>query len=173
MIARDPSSDMNLRAYQVLHVTGGRSIIDIENHSESELFENSDSRRYDHQEGYAVMSSRERTIFVIDCFYMDFDGIAYGPRPQRFALSDFAGKRDVSSLPVSPPTRTEVERGLLGKLLDRGKKFVQCTEEGRYSYHGRVLEEWDPNHRDACVSCSQSKTQDQVSKAFPSPSKFG
>jgi hypothetical protein len=61
--------------------------------------------------------------FVIECFFVDFDGVHYGPVNQTFQISKFEGERDITSLPVYPfscdPKRDEIRR----TLLKRGEKF--------------------------------------------------
>ena len=163
-ISPDPTSDHNDRAYQILHVTGGRPILDVDNNSKSEALSNLEDLGYDSHDGYAIMSSRECTDFVVDCFYLDFDGTSYGPRPQKFVISEFTGERDVLSLPIYPISQSSFAIELRKKILRRGKRFLQCTEKGRYCYSGLVLKEWDPNHRDACSFCAQNSAQQQASK---------
>lgn len=163
-ISPDPTSDHNDRAYQILHVTGGRPILDVDNNSRSEELGNSEDLDYDTHDGYAIMSSRECIDFVVDCFYLDFDGTSYGPRPQKFVVSEFTGERDVLFLPLYPISQSSFAMELREKLLHRGKRFLQCTERGRYYYSGLVLKEWDPNHRDACTFCTGNSAQQQVSK---------
>jgi hypothetical protein len=163
-ISPDPTSDHNDRAYQILHATGGRTILDVDNNSRSEGLDNSEDLDYNSHDGYAIMSSRECTDFVVDCFYLDFDGASYGPRPQKFVISEFTGERDVLSLPLYPIGQSGFAMELRVKLLHRGRRFLQCTERRRYCYSGLVLKEWDPNHRDACTFCARNSTQQEVSK---------
>ncbi|KAF2181388.1 hypothetical protein K469DRAFT_740828 [Zopfia rhizophila CBS 207.26] len=156
VISPDPNTSYKLRAYQVLHVTGGRPIIDADNYSKSEGPDSLDNWDYNNQEGYAVISSRQCTDFVVDCFYMDFNGEKYGPRPQRFVISEFTGERDISSLPIYPPTKAQIDDGILERLRARGKEFVHCAAGKRHLYNGPILQEWDPGHRDTCASCARS-----------------
>ncbi|OJD13722.1 hypothetical protein AJ78_05854 [Emergomyces pasteurianus Ep9510] len=145
-----------LRAYQVLHVTGGRRIIDIDNHSKTEGLGKIDHMNYDTQEGYAVISSRQRSDLVVDCFYMDFNGEMYGPRPQRFVIPEFVGERDIISLPIYPPNNAQVNEGILEILQERGRKFARCAGGRRHIYNGATLQEWDPGHRDTCGFCARN-----------------
>ncbi|OAX78447.1 hypothetical protein ACJ72_07246 [Emergomyces africanus] len=155
VIVISPNTRFKLRAYQVLHVTGGRRIIDIDNHSKSEGLDNTDNMNYDIQEGYAVISSRQRSDLVVDCFYMDFNGEMYGPRPQRFVISEFVGERDIISLPIYPPNKAQADEGILQRLQERGRKFVHCAAGRRHIYNGATLQEWDPGHRDTCGFCAR------------------
>ncbi|KAL2361844.1 hypothetical protein RJZ56_005268 [Blastomyces dermatitidis] len=154
VIVISPNTTSKLRAYQVLHVTGGRRIIDTDNHSKSEGPDSLDNMDYDNQEGYAVISSRQCSDFFVDCFYIDFNGEKYGPRPQRFVISEFVGERRISSLPIYPPNQTQVNEHILDRLRERGRKFVHCTTRKRLLYNGAILQEWDPGHRDTCGVCA-------------------
>ncbi|KIN05365.1 hypothetical protein OIDMADRAFT_142990 [Oidiodendron maius Zn] len=115
-----------------------------------------DNRDYNGQEGYAVISSRQCTEFVIDCFYMDFNGEKYGPRLQTFVISEFTGERDISSLPIYPPTEDEINGRILETLRERGKRFMNYVAGKRCLYAGPILQEWDPGQRDRCVFCTRS-----------------
>ena len=66
-------------AYVVLHVTGGRS-----------LQRNSQVRRVQ-DDGYFAKYPHT-SPFVIDCFYLDFDGTNVGPLPQKFMLQEYEGE---------------------------------------------------------------------------------
>ena len=165
-ISPDPTSDDNDTAYQILHVTGGRRILDLDNNSRSEELDNAGEFIHNSQHGYAVMSSQECTDFVIDCFYMDFDGTSYGPRSQRFVISEYSAERDALSLPLYPIGLSSSPTEMRRKLLDRGERFLECTRKGWYSYYNKALNEWDPHHRDECTVCARDSAKQQVSKYF-------
>jgi len=141
-LSDDSTDEANRRAYQVLHVTGGRPIVDVENRSKSERLEISDSWEGDDLDGFAVVSSRKCTDLIVDCFYIDFHATAYGPRGQRFTIAEFGGLRQLSSLPLYPLPEAEI-----GNLVSRGKKFRHCMMIKQYHYHGQALKEWDADHR--------------------------
>ncbi|KAF2258339.1 hypothetical protein CC78DRAFT_621906 [Lojkania enalia] len=162
MTSSDKSSDRIPTGYQILHVTGGRPILDLENFSQSEAYdsyggwENRDA-------GYAITSSRECTDFIIDCFYLDYNGTAYGPRPETFIITEYTGERDITSLTCYPLDSPGVEARLRTDLLNRGKKFVQCTMgNGRFFYSGPVLRELDPHHRQTCQFCVRKNLQERA-----------
>ncbi|KAL9619323.1 MAG: hypothetical protein Q9160_006088 [Pyrenula sp. 1 TL-2023] len=119
VISPDPTSNHYDRGYQVLHTTGGRPILDVDNNTRSEGLGNSEDLDYHNHDGYAIMSSRECTDFVVDCFYLDFSGTSYGPRSQKFVISEFTGERDVISLPLYPTTHSSFAREI---LLRRGER---------------------------------------------------
>ncbi|KAL9095942.1 MAG: hypothetical protein Q9165_001940 [Trypethelium subeluteriae] len=149
-ISPDPAYDQNDRAYQILHATGGRPILDVDNNSGSEGLGNLEDLDRNSHDGYAIMSSRECTDFVVDCFYLDFDGFSYGPRPQMFVIPEFTGERDVVSLPLYPIDHSSTEMKKLN-LKARGFRVVDFTRRQRFRHTGLALKEWDSNHRDVCL----------------------
>jgi hypothetical protein len=161
--SRDGSDD-RMRAYQILHVTGGRPILDIENNADSETVGNEDSWTPRDRDVYAFMSSRVCTEFSIDCFYIDFDGTKYGPRPERFTITEFSGKQDMLSLPIYPLQQANISQTQMERLLERGRRFVAIKNLGHYEYQGSVLQEWDYGHRERCEICSRTSKLEQVCK---------
>jgi hypothetical protein len=156
----DTNSTNEVRGFRIMHVTGGRQIIDGDNFSKSEAVNNTELP--DTQDGYDMISSRECTDFVIDCFYMDFDGIAYGPRPQRFAISEFSGQRDITSLTVYPASEK-----VINHLLRRGRQYQDCVQKSLFVYAGPTLMEWDTDHSSSCPACARTKTHELVSRFRP------
>lgn len=143
------------RAYRVLYVTGGRPVL-----------ESADERWQRMGKGREYLSRQERpqiggfellpddfvsqgqqgkatkmSPLVIDCFYMDYDGYKYGPRPHRFIIPDFNGRKKISDLDISParfnPTCEDVRR----KLRERGRNFMGCVDITHKEYHSSVLSE--------------------------------
>ncbi|KAF2656120.1 hypothetical protein K491DRAFT_657139 [Lophiostoma macrostomum CBS 122681] len=153
----DTISDNESSGFRIMHVTGGRQIIDQDNYSKSEVVDNTELPDQDTQDGYAMMSSRECTDFVIDCFYMDFDGIAYGPRPQKFSIAEFSGERDIISLPVFPASKDVV-----GNLVERGMRYRDGVQKSLFLYAGPTLTEWDIGHSNICAFCARNPTYEQL-----------
>ncbi|OTA36728.1 hypothetical protein BTJ68_03341 [Hortaea werneckii EXF-2000] len=81
------------------------------------------------------------TPLVVDCFYMDYDGTNYGPRPQRFIIPEFGGRKKIVDLDVYPAHFDTACETVRGKLLRRGKYFVDCRNRPHKEYHGYVLPE--------------------------------
>ncbi|RAL17393.1 ATPase [Aspergillus homomorphus CBS 101889] len=79
------------------------------------------------------------TTFVLDCFYLDYDGTRFIPVFRQFEISGFDGTQAVKSLPVLPLPVAERE-GLTDRayLATRGKQFVECTQQILHlDYSGR------------------------------------
>ena len=130
------------RAYVVLHVTGGRAL-----QRESQFAVARDGA----VEGYDVKRREEREAhfakypktspFVIDCFYIDFDGTNFGPLPQKFMLTDYDGEVPINSLEVFPIRFDDDPKKTEKSLVRRGRKFVRLADVDHKFYSGRTLRE--------------------------------
>ena len=150
----------NAQAYFVLHVTGGRPILDDTDSSEVDLFNISSSVGDVHIEDDFLDTSYIITPFVVDCFYLDTDGRTIGPRPKRFIMSPYAGTRPVKSLPIYPLTREEWDKTC---LVQRGRKFVKCHQTQHLRYSGSSLIELEDGHTESCTYCSLNNFSEDVS----------
>lgn len=128
------------RAYIVLHTCGGRAV-----HRSAQLGDYDSGRglsREDLQEKEAYLAKYPNTSpFVLDCFYLDFDGTNFGPLPEKVLLSDYEGEVPINSLDVFPlryddnPKRTEKA------LIKRGKRFVKLARVDHKYYSGKTVKE--------------------------------
>lgn len=130
------------RAYVVLHVTGGRAL-----QRDSQLAvikenaaENYDPQRREEREAY-IAKYPKTSPFVIDCFYIDFDGTNFGPLPQKFMLEDYEGEVPINSLEVFPIRFDEDPKKIEKSLVRRGRKFVKLANVDHKYYSGRTLRE--------------------------------
>ena len=123
------------RAYVVLHVTGGRAL-----QQDSQLAINDrDFRRVQEDAYYAKYP--KTSPFVIDCFYIDFDGTNFGPLPQKFMLADYDGEVPITSLEVFPIRFDDDPKKTEKSLVRRGRKFVKLANVDHKYYSGRTLRE--------------------------------
>ena len=130
------------RAYVVLHITGGRAL-----QRESQLAvakdgaaEGYDAKRREEREAYFAKYPKT-SPFVIDCFYIDFDGTNFGPLPQKFMLEDYDGEVPINSLEVFPIKFDEDPKKTEKSLVKRGRKFVKLANVDHKYYSGRTLRE--------------------------------
>ena len=134
------------QAYQVLHVTGGRHIIDDRAHEVSRRGRNerewdaeseNEERARDNIQG----SNSRMTPFVIDCFYIDCNGYTYGPKARRFSIAGYRGKRKIKTLEVYPglvhPRYAEIHKS----LVTRGLRFRELAPGKHQQHFGRTLRE--------------------------------
>ncbi|CAD6592025.1 MAG: hypothetical protein ASARMPRED_005917 [Alectoria sarmentosa] len=99
-----PEESSEYQAYRVLHVTGGRPVLDTVNESGFRPVEDRSWDEESENEEKACDTIRGSpsnvTPFIIDCFSIDFDGSRLGPKSKRFVISTYSGKRKVDALEV-------------------------------------------------------------------------
>ena len=158
------------RAFMVLCVTGGRAL--------NRTAQTYPSRK---KPGYDTFEERAKdahfakypktSAFILDCFYLDFDGINFGPRPKKFMFQDYEGEVPISSLQVFPlkfhdsPGQTE------NALIKRGKRFAKLALVDHKYYSGKTIRESPFFNVQDEVCYSNSFTQDR-NTANPSNSRF-
>lgn len=130
------------RAYVVLHVTGGRR---LQRTSQTGIAKNDvikNNTFYEREEREAYFAKYPKTTpFVIDCFYLDFDGTKFGPMPQKFMLQDYEGEIPITSLEVFPLRLDDHPKVTEKSLERRGRKFVKLANVEHRYYSGRTLRE--------------------------------
>ena len=140
-----PEGPSTYQAYRVLHVTGGRSILDTLNSCHFNTIDDRDWEEDSETEEKARDtirgSSSSVTPLIIDCFSIDFDGNRMGPRSRRFVIPMFPGKRNVDALEIQPafsfPQHEEIRR----ELVQRGRKFTRLANGTHKKYSGTTLRE--------------------------------
>ncbi|KAF9885226.1 hypothetical protein FE257_000586 [Aspergillus nanangensis] len=133
------------QALRVLHVTGGRACFDTKKMSS---FDPVYGRQWDSESDEdrkcretVKRSGMQMTNFIIDCFYLEWDGVRLAPRPKRYAITPYSGARSIASLPLRPlaidPQKEEIVKGLVA----RGERFMQLAHRRHMVYHGTTIEE--------------------------------
>ena len=126
------------RAYVVLHVTGGRA---LQRDSQVAVAKYSFMRREEEEELLYFLKYPKASPFVIDCFYIDFDGTNFGPLPQKFMLAEYDGEVPINSLEVFPMRFDDDPKKTEKSLARRGRKFVKLGNVDHKYYSGRTLRE--------------------------------
>ncbi|GAP85202.1 putative AAA family ATPase [Rosellinia necatrix] len=124
--------DTQIQLYRVVMVTGGRdSDLDRpytqKNHSGMKL------RRQGYSQG----------AFVIECFYIHFDGTKFGPVNTTFQICKFEGERDIAMLPIIPLRFYSNRADTRKRLMARGKRFADLSGPGisaHRKYKGLTLD---------------------------------
>ena len=147
------------RAYRVLHVTGGRAILDI---GEQPPLNNQSfvqpARSWERHEDQAVTYSHSKnTPFLIDAFYIDFDGDGFGPVPRRFVIQEFEGEHAISTLPAFPAKLDKNLEETEEMLAKRGQRFVEMASVAHKKYSGLSAREPSVTDWQEEVSCEQEK----------------
>ena len=140
-----PEERNTYQAYRVLHVTGGRPILDTFNECRFNTIKDRDWEDESESEERARDSIRGSSSFItpliIDCFSIDFDGSRMGPRSRRFVVPTFTGKRKVDTLEACPSFCLSRTEKLREELVERGRKFTQLANGTHKKYSGTTLKE--------------------------------
>lgn len=150
---RSPDEIGTYQAHRVLHVTGGRTILDSVNASGfNEIHDRSWEEESDSEEKArdAIRASPSNvTPFIIDCFSVDFDGNRLGPKSKRYVISTYTAKRKVDTLEVFPSLCHPQHATVYRAMVDRGRRFTRLANGTHNRYAGTTLREsrelWDMN----------------------------
>ncbi|KAM0794220.1 hypothetical protein BDR22DRAFT_895391 [Usnea florida] len=127
------------RAYIVLHVTGGRSLT-----RSAQRFKTRDEffpREVVQEKAAYLAKYPKSTPFVLDCFYLDFDGTNFGPRPAKFMFKEYDGEKPIRSLEVFPARFDGSTKQTEKALIKRGKRFVKLAQVEHKYYSGSTIKE--------------------------------
>ena len=140
-----PEESSEYQAYRVLHVTGGRPVLDTVNESGFRPVEDRSWDEESENEEKACDTIRGSpsnvTPFIIDCFSIDFDGSRLGPKSKRFVISTYSGKRKVDALEVCPSFFHPQHGNIHGAMVTRGRRFTQLANGTHKRYSGTTLRE--------------------------------
>ncbi|KAL5317440.1 hypothetical protein ACEPPN_014535 [Leptodophora sp. 'Broadleaf-Isolate-01'] len=133
------------QAYRVIHVTGGRVCFDNGTKSSfnavSSRIWDMESENDDLCRNTIKSSALEKTTFIIDCYFLDFDGYRIGPTPKRFAIPPYTGKRSLLSFPVYPSEYDPKNQQIRNKLVERGNRFTSLVPGAHKKYSGLSMRE--------------------------------
>ena len=133
------------QAYRVLHVTGGRLILDTTNASNTKpAYDRAwdDESKNEEKALDAIRSSpSNKTPFILDCFSIDSDGNRLGPKPRRIIIPTYSGKRKVQELEVCPSLLHPQHETVRQTMVERGQRFTQIAHGTHKRYSGSTLRE--------------------------------
>lgn len=149
-----PEESKTCQAYRVLHVTGGRPILDTANKSKHYVVQSRNWDRESETEENVCDNIRGShsnvTPFIIDCFSVDFDGDRLGPKPMRLVIPEYSGKRKVDALEVCLSFFHPQYRNVYQTMVERGRRFTQLASRAHKRYSGMTLREsrdlWDSDY---------------------------
>ena len=127
------------RAYIVLHVTGGRSL--TKRAQRFKIKEEFSPQEAVLEKAAYLAKYPKSTPFVLDCFYLDFDGTNFGPRPAKFMFKEYDGEKPIRSLKVFPARFDGSPKQTENALIRRGKRFVKLARVDHKYYSGSTIKE--------------------------------
>ncbi|OJD25473.1 hypothetical protein ACJ73_03157 [Blastomyces percursus] len=133
------------QAYRILNISGGRAYFDSGYKAGfigiMDYIGDSDSENEEKCRDAIKCSGMDSTCFVIDAFYIDFDGTKLGARSKRFAIPPYKGARPIAGLvpfPLLPgPESEQIQR----TLIERGRRFVELVPGTHKKYSGSTVQE--------------------------------
>ncbi|KAK3690517.1 hypothetical protein B0T22DRAFT_463752 [Podospora appendiculata] len=114
--------------WRVIQVTGGRSYLSIPSDSSPTT-------------GASVQKMRP---LILDCYYIDFDGKAFGPVHRQFQITPFEESKDITTLEVFPIDYKPGHLDFVARLNERGQEFVKATKMSHKFFKGRTSV-WTPS----------------------------
>ncbi|KAL4947647.1 hypothetical protein BDW69DRAFT_109890 [Aspergillus filifer] len=120
-----------IQLYRVIKVNGGRDILSFDSGPD-----NPASLKLK-EEGYSPGS------FIVECFYVSFDGTRFGPVNVTFQIRKYEGEKEITSLPVFPLACDPNQEDVRKKLLKRGNTFAKLSSSlstAHRKYRGPTLD---------------------------------
>lgn len=153
------TSSTQKRAYVVLHVTGGRAILDIGDQPSTNARNAAQPTQSweQHEDQGITYAHSKNTPFIIDTFYIDFDGENFGPVPRKFVIQEYEGDQEIIALPAFPATFDKDMQKTKEMLRVRGEKFVKLAGVAHKKYAG--LSAREPSVVDWQEEVSKAKLQ--------------
>ncbi|KAL8916410.1 MAG: hypothetical protein Q9208_008531 [Pyrenodesmia sp. 3 TL-2023] len=138
LFEREPLPDHPPQISRLRHCNGGRQLL---NNSE---FNCIDPTREGISEAYSKGTENQ---FLLDYYYLDFDGEYYGPRVKGLCVSAWEGERNVYDLSFLPlqfvrnhkDHNFENLNDYKSHLVERGKGFVKLGAIDHRYYNGEVI----------------------------------
>ncbi|KAJ5613894.1 hypothetical protein N7528_007548 [Penicillium herquei] len=121
-----------IQLYRVIRVTGGRPVYNFST---------------DAPANYAGLKLKDQGYspgsFIVECFYIDFDGVQYGPVNRTFQIRKYEGERDLKSLPVYPLQCDSNHESVRKAMVARGDNFAVLSNPQKTAhkqYRGLTLD---------------------------------
>ncbi|KAJ5494612.1 hypothetical protein N7463_010699 [Penicillium fimorum] len=121
-----------VQLYRVIRATGGRPLSLING---------------DPPANYAGVKLKDQGYspgsFIVECFYVDFDGAQYGPVNRTFQIRKYEGERDMTALPVYPLQCDPDHESIREAMVTRGENFAVLSNPQKTAhkqYRGLTLD---------------------------------
>ncbi|KAI9662333.1 MAG: hypothetical protein M1821_008500 [Bathelium mastoideum] len=115
--------------------------------------------------------------FIVECFYINFDGNQFGPVNVTFQIRKYEGDKDIVSLPVYPLTCDRDEKEIRADLLKRGSLFADLSNpksNAHRKYKGLTLDRKRQEHveSEVVIDFQLAFTQTDIEKPVISLEKL-
>lgn len=94
--------------------------------------------------------------FIVDCFYIGFDGVQFGHVNETFQIPPFEGYKELTTLPIYPFSSDPDRKITEDMLLKRGKKFASLANP-----HGAAHRQY--------IGLTMARHPEQVSSTAEAP----
>jgi hypothetical protein len=84
------------------------------------------------------LNIQDRTM-VLWCYYLEYNGVSYGPVKQRIIITAFSGKKDIRDLLAYPIRFAANAEKIQEDLAQQGKRFRSFTKEKHCSCEGWTI----------------------------------
>ncbi|KAJ5150895.1 uncharacterized protein N7482_010147 [Penicillium canariense] len=128
---RSPAAKQ-IQLYRVIRATGGRPLYSLAG---------------DPPANYAGVKLKDQGYspgsFIVECFYIDFDGAQYGPVNRTFQIRKYEGERDMTALPVYPLQCDPDHESIREAMVTRGEIFAVLSNPQKTAhkqYRGLTLD---------------------------------
>lgn len=132
VISNSPELSGICRAFRVLHVTGGRPILNPNEIIGPYEISDADAR---------ITLGSKITPFILDCFYLDYDGSRFGPRSKRITFEEYRGYKDILALEVVPLPFLHDAPPVQQTLIARGHKYTSLVPTAHVLYERLNIED--------------------------------
>ena len=129
------SSQSDSQVYRVLHVSGGRPLMNMDTKEST----NSNTQ-----------TQSKCSPFVIDCLHLDFDGEKFGPVRRKFTIDEYDEEKSIKRLDIYPLRFAIDKIDLENELVQRGRRFVELAGIKHMTYSGLTLGELQEEVRIIC-----------------------
>ncbi|EFX00278.1 aaa family ATPase [Grosmannia clavigera kw1407] len=79
---------------------------------------------------------KSKRVFVVNCYYIDFDGESYGAVKHSLNIKYFEGERDIARLNMIPIRFMEGADAFIDRLREQGRRFQNYIKIRHLAYQG-------------------------------------
>lgn len=121
--------EQSQKTWRVIQVTGGNRYL----RKQDAIDEEENDYKSDKRDSFSS--------FVLDCYFLAFDGIRFRRVFERFSIPFFSDEQSTKRFWILP-LQIAKDKDLLKEnlILDQGCQYLECTKISHRYYHGRTLD---------------------------------